>query len=495
MSKTRPLLRCLHAASRYALAALLAFVAACRSEDTGAGTPTAPDRPPIVPTGTEGAFRGSVVLGRPTDRGIVANVWSPDQGGDVSLLLGTAPGRYTIRTSAVALAPDVPVEIPVGELSPGTRYYYRLQYSGPTSSGPSLERSFRTAPGAGTSFRFGVQGDSHPERVRSQFDSLLYVRTLSAAAADSLDFYVMLGDDFSIDVLDPATITAAQVRQRYTIQRPYLGLIGAMSPVFMVNGNHEQAARYLLDGTPNNPAVWAQNARNSLYAQPGPDGFYSGNTEQVAHIGLLRNFYAFTWGDALFVMIDPYWGSAVCVDNPFFGGDKRSDLWTVTHGDAQYQWLKRTLEQSTARYKFVFAHHVMGTGRGGIEIARLYEWGGRSPNGAADFAARRPTWAAPIHQLFVQNKVSAFFQGHDHIWVRQELDGVVYQSVSEPADPNYSLFNADAYTTGVKHPNSGYTRVTVGPTGAKVEYVRMYKTTDETAGRTSGTVAYSYVIP
>lgn len=488
------------AATRRRVATLSAALAACQLAACKAGDATSapavtPAAPPIVPTGTEGAFRGSVVLGRPTDRSVTANVWSPDQSGDVSLLVGTSPGVYTRRTPAVAVAADVPVEIPLSELAPATRYYYRLQYTGASASGASAERSFRTAPSTGATFRFGIQGDSHPERLRSQFDSVLYVRTLSAAAADSLDFYVMLGDDFSVDILDPATITAAQVRQRYTLQRPYLGIIGAMSPVFLVNGNHEQAARYLLDGTPNNPAVWAQTARNSLYAQPAPDAFYSGNTEQVQHIGLLRNFYAFTWGDALFVMIDPYWGSAVCVDNPFFGGDKRSDLWTVTHGDAQYQWLKRTLEQSTAKYKFVFAHHVMGTGRGGIEVARLYEWGGRSPNGTSEFAARRPTWAAPIHQLFVQNKVSAFFQGHDHIWVRQDLDGVVYQAISEPADPNYSLFNADAYTTGVKFPNSGYTRVTVGPGGAKVEYVRMYKTADEAPGRTSGTVAYSYVIP
>lgn len=467
----------------------------CRPQEATA-VPSGPSTPPpITPTGTEGAFRGSIVLGRPSERSVVANVWTVDQAGTISLLVGTAPGRYTRRTAPVALTADTPVELPISDLTPGTRYYYRLQFDGATGTGPTAERSFRTAPAAGGTFRFGLQGDSHPERLRSQFDSVLYVRTLTAAAADSLDFYVMLGDDFSVDILDPATITAAQVRQRYTLQRPYLGIIGAMSPVFLVNGNHEQAARYLLDGTPNNPAVWAQNARNSLYAQPAPDAFYSGNAEQVSHIGLLRNFYAFTWGDALFVMIDPYWGSPVCVDNPFFGGDKRSDLWTVTHGDAQYQWLKRTLEQSSAKYKFVFAHHVMGTGRGGVEVARLYEWGGRNPNGTVEFAARRPTWPVPIHQLFVQNKVSAFFQGHDHIWVRQELDGVVYQAVSEPADPNYSLFNADAYTTGVKFPNSGYTRVTVSPAGAKVEYVRMYKTADETAGRTSGTVAYSYVIP
>lgn len=476
----------------YALA--LCCLGCSANDSTSPSAPSVPAPVPITPTGSPSVFRGSVVLGVPTGNSVKANIYSPAQGGSVSVLYGLAPNTYTQRTASVSIAPDQPVEVTISGLQPDTRYYYRVQYEG-TERGPTAEASFSTARTPGRVFRFGVQGDSHPERVRSQFDSVLYVRTLTAAAADSLDFYVMLGDDFSIDILEPATITSSLVRQRYTLQRPYLGIIGAMSPVFLVNGNHEQGARYLLDGTPNSPAVWAQVSRNSLYAQPAPDGFYSGNAEQVPHIGLLRNYYAFTWGDALFVMIDPYWGSPVCVDNPFFGGDKRSDLWTVTHGDAQYQWLKSTLERSTAKYKFVFAHHVMGTGRGGIEIARLYEWGGRSPNGTDDFAARRPTWPVPIHQLFVQNRVTAFFQGHDHIWVRQQLDGVTYQSVSEPADPNYSLFNADAYLTGIKFPNSGYTRVTVGPSGAQVEYVRMYRTADETNGRVSGTVAYSYAFP
>ena len=38
------------------------------------------------------------------------------------------------------------------------------------------------------------------------------------------------------------------------------------------------------------------------------------------------------------------------------------DWWALTLGDAQYHWFKRTLETSKAKYKFVFAHHVMGSG-------------------------------------------------------------------------------------------------------------------------------------
>jgi len=443
-------------------------------------------------------FEGNLVLGCPTENSIKANVFSPSQSGDVYLAYGTASGAYTLQSAATALQAATPLEVALSGLSADTKYYYRLYFkaTGQTAFSPADEYTFHTARPAGSTFVFSVQGDSHPEREKTQFDAALYTRTLLTAAADNPDFYLTIGDDFSVDTLDPLTITAAQVTERYTIQRPYLGLIGRTAPVFLVNGNHEQAARYLLDGTPNNVAVWAQNARNTHYSQPATDGFYTGNTEVVPYIGLLRNHFAWTWGDALFVTIDPYWGSPTCVDDPFDGGPKRTNLWDITHGDAQYQWLKTTLERSTAKYKFVFAHHVMGTGRGGIELAQKYEWGGYDNNGTTwGFATNRPTWTTPIHQLMVANKVTIFFQGHDHIWVRQALDGVIYQSLPEPADPNYSTFNADAYLTGDKFSNTGYTRVTVSPSGVRVDYVRTYLPADEGSGKTSGTTAFSYTVP
>ncbi len=442
------------------------------------------------------AFRGSVVLGCPTETSVKANVLSLDQGGKVALAWGLEPGILDHQGAPTTILAGAPLELSMEGLQPGRRNFYRLDFQSPSQGwAAGEEATFHTARPPGSSFTFCLQGDSHPEREKTQFNADLYRRTLLTAAADQPDFYLLMGDDFSIDTLDPATITASKVTERYTIQRPYLGLIGRSAPVFLVNGNHEQAARYLLNGTPDSVAVWAQNARNAHYSQPAPDAFYSGNPEQVPFIGLLRNHFAWTWGDALFVVIDPYWGSPVCVDDPFYGGPKRSNLWDITHGDAQYQWLKGVLGQSRAKYKFVFAHHVMGTGRGGIELAKLYEWGGFNGNGGWGFAANRPTWEQPIHQLLVANKVTIFFQGHDHIWVRQQLDGVTYQTLSEPADPNYSLFNADAYLTGDRFPNTGYTRVSVSPTGVKVEYVRTWLPADEGSGRISGSVAFSYTLP
>jgi len=488
--------------SALALLALLASTGCGSSSrgssgSTGPTGATGPTGPP-GPTGVPGpAFLGNVILGSPTDSSVQANVFSPDQRGTIYVAWGSTSGTYTAWSALVTLPAAFPVEVAVTGLVPDTRYFYRLHFMADGAGGFAAgdESSFHTARAPGSTFAFALQGDSHPERARSQFDETLYQRTLSSAASDQPDFYVAMGDDFSVDNLDPATVTQAQVTERYTLQRPWLGLVGRSAPVFLVNGNHEQAARYLLDGTPNNVAVWAQNARNAHYSQPAPDGFCTGNPEVVPHIGLLRNHFAWTWGDALFVVIDPYWGSAICVDDPFYGGAKRSNLWDVTHGEEQYRWLEATLRGSKARWKFVLAHHVMGTQRGGVELAGNYEWGGRSGTGTWAFPTNRPGWDLPIHQLMVENHVTIFFQGHDHIWAHQQLDGVTYQTLPEPADPFYALFNADAFLTGDKLPNTGYTRVSVSPTGVTVEYVRTWLPKDEGPGKVSGTVAFRYTIP
>jgi hypothetical protein len=94
-----------------------------------------------------------------------------------------------------------------------------------------------------------------------------------------------------------------------------------------------------------------------------------------------------------------------------------------------------------------------------------------------------------------KNGVTIFFQGHDHLFARQELDGVTYQEVPLPADPTYSAFNADAYKSGTKLPNTGHLRVTVAPRNVTVDYVKSYLQGKETATETNGMVAYSYTLP
>jgi len=453
-----------------------------------ATTPTKPKgkNATTVPAGiaaTNPDFVATEILGRPTDNSITVNV-VPAVPMKIYVEYGTASGAYTAQTTPQTAVAGVPQEILIAGLKPNTRYYYRLRYD--RGTGP--EHTFITWRAQGSTFTFDIQGDSHPERAGKQFNADLYTRSLLSAAADQPDFYMTIGDDFSVDALKK--VNAEIVKSLYVDQRQYLGLVNA--PMFLVNGNHEQAALANLNGTPNNVAVWAQTARNTYYPQPAPDSFYTGDTEQVKYIGLLRDYYAFTWGEALFVVIDPYWHSPQTADNQFAADrDQKTqrDLWDITLGETQYQWFRRTLETSNARYKFVFAHHVNGTGRGGIELANTYEWGD-----VGHFAAHRPGWGKTIHQLMVDNRVTIFFQGHDHIFVRQELDGVIYQTLPEPANPLYTLENDTAYQRGDKFPNSGYVRVTVAPEQVTVEYVRTYLPKDEINGHRSGEVAFAYKV-
>jgi uncharacterized protein (TIGR03437 family) len=335
------------------------------------------------------------------------------------------------------------------------------------------------------------------------FNGTLYTQTLRAMAAEQPDFYITSGDDFSVDTL-PTPYTQAAVTGRYTLQLPYFNNVARSAALFLTTGNHEETSlsNYTLpadSANSNQVPIWAQNAHNFYYPSPAPDAFYSGNSTSLPNIGLLRDYYAWQWGDALFVVIDPYWSSPAQVDTGLGGqngaGNKTNDKWTITHGDPQYQWLKRTLEQSTAKWKFVFAHHVLGTGRGGVEIADQFEWGGKNNNGSYGFTANRPTWASPIHQLMAANHVTIFFQAHDHLYARQELDGVVYQSLPNPADNTYTAFNADAYTSGTVFPNAGYVKVTVSPSAVKVDYIRQWLAADERPpSQVSGLNQFSYTI-
>ncbi len=102
-----------------------------------------------------------------------------------------------------------------------------------------------------------------------------------------------------------------------------------------------------------------------------------------------------------------------------------------------------------------------------------------------------------IHQLLVQNKVSAVFHGHDHLFVKQELDGIIYQEVPQPGwvgrfDSRRAV--EYGYRDGVVLGSSGYLRLTVATKQATVEYVRALLPSAETSDQWNGVVAHSYTI-
>jgi hypothetical protein len=326
-----------------------------------------------------------------------------------------------------------------------------------------------------------VQADPHLDEGS---DPEVYKRSLRDELASAADFLIDLGDTFMSDKLPSQTWN--EVVGRHLLARSYYELVGHSLPLLLVLGNHEGESSRRLDGTAENLAVWAAKARKIYYSNPEPDHFYTGSGKSEPFIGLRQNYYAWTWGDALFVVLDPFWyGSG----RPGQDGDG----WSRSLGREQYEWLKSSLEGSRAKYKFVFAHNLVGgldldgRGRGGIEGVAYFEWGGHNQDGTWGFTDKRTGWAMPIHHLLVKNNVTAFFHGHDHLYAKQDLDGVVYQEVPQPSHGGARNPSGQyAYTHGDILPGSGYMRIRVSPEGVRAEFIR----TD--AGSTA--VAHTYSI-
>ena len=426
-----------------------------------------------------------VILGRPTQHSITASVLAY-QDGEGYIEFGTQPGIHSNKTAVRAPRQNQPAEILIDTLQPNTQYYYQVFYrAGNSGAFTSLaERSFSTQRTPGSTFTFDIQADSHLDS-NSSLD--VYARALANQVADKPDFLIDLGDTFMTNKYQP--YTAAQ--KQYLAQRYFFGTL-APSPLFLVLGNHdgEGAAQ---GGNANDMPAWAAKLRTQLFPNPTPNDFYTGNTTPDKNVGALQDYFAWEWGDALFVVLDPYRFTP-----PSRGA---GDNLNTTLGAAQYQWLNKTLETSRAKWKFVFIHQLVGgldsNGRGGAEAAKLYEWGGNNADGSYGFTAKRPGWAMPIHQLLVQNKVTAVFHGHDHIFVKQELDGIIYQEVPQPSAGRYDQTNNAkeyGYVTGDVLGGPGHLRVTVSASQVTVDYIRAYLLQDENAQRKNGKVDYTYTL-
>lgn len=498
---------------RLLAAGLLAWVLGCAPSpqpqtpavDTAAAAATdahpadAQANPDSSAVEASGQWLATELLGRPRDDGATVNI-VPAVATEAYVEFGTAPGSYDRATAHQSGPAGEPLVFELGGLPPDARAYYRVRFRQDPASGFSARPEFRfhTQRAPASSFVFTIQADSHLDDKSS---AELYEQTLALAGQALPDFHIDLGDTFMCEKHSQPFVAEVKpaadmdtVLARYLGERHYFGQLAHSVPLLLVNGNHEGELGYLRDGTPNNLAIWTTLARKRYYPNPEPNAVYT--TPQVPEpiVGSRQHPYAFRWGSALFVVLDPFWFT---VSQP-----KQGNRWTWTLGKPQYDWLAATLKGSDAPFKFVFAHHIVGgndpQSRGGVEMAPYFEWGGKEPDGTDTFAKNRPGWGVPIHPLFVQTHVSAFFHGHDHVYVRQELDGVVYQEVPQPSAVNWNngpqLAKDGGYLSGTILGSSGHLRVTVSPKAATVEYVRSWLPKDQSAQHVPGSVADTYTM-
>jgi predicted phosphodiesterase len=428
-------------------------------------TPVSKQTPLAVSTPGSLPDKFNIILGRPTADSVTASLYARADT-QVTIRWGES-GASTLQTLSVDLQADQPRAIELTGLKPDTAYIYTIIADGT----PAGDHGFHTQRAPGSAFTFTIDADPHNRDPR--FNGALYTAALSAAHASNPDFHIDLGDTFMTEKIKAQTSQA--VETVYSEMRPYFALLAADSPLFLVNGNHDGEMGWLLSAGKNGALpIWSTSARQKYYPNPQPDDFYSGGSTPDPALGSPRDgYYSWTWGDALFVVLDPFWYT---VTKPGVGGPTEGWNWTL--GREQYDWLKTVLADSDAPLKFVFIHHLVGgaapEARGGVEFASLYEWGGNNADGSYGFDDQRPGWGEPIHRLLVENRVSAVFHGHDHVYVAQQLDGIVYQEVPQPnvaGGHSAQLAEEYGYQSGSILNGAGILQVQVSSAGAEVTLV------------------------
>jgi hypothetical protein len=439
----------------------------------------------------EDAFDCHPLAVRPTDHSIAIN-FRPLVAIDACIEYGTSCGWDTTPVRVVEAGETC--EIDLEGLDDNTAYAYRLRYRRAGTCGDYAfgdERAFHTQRARGSTFTFTAQADSHIWDYWGRWpldrpQLALYRETLENVACDDADFHFELGD-FTMTAYG---LTADSDMDRYAVQRRFLDRALRGTAFFEVLGNHEGEVGWLRADNDSVP-IWAERARHLLIPGPYPDGFYGGCTDSAASgPGYRESYCAWNWGDALFVILDPFWYT---MEKPHHNGNPdENGGWAWTLGQEQYDWLYNVLRRSTRTWKIILMHQIVSGvpyecgnyGRGGIEVAKYdvahmasFEWGGENHLGQDVFSSMRPGWShGPIHDMLVETGVNLVIHGHDHFCALQELDGITYALVPQPMDPAYTYGCRDygAYSHGTLLPNSGHLRFRVSPDDIVIEYVRAY---------------------
>jgi len=177
----------------------------------------------------------------------------------------------------------------------------------------------------------------------------------------------------------------------------------------------------------------------------------------------MEDYYAFSWGDALYVIlnIQTYSKPSNPKELPSLMEDvNQITEWTL--GEKQMAWFERTLRQATERFRFVCMHHAAG-GNAGDAANTLYGRGGARAWNTGE--------QARIHALMKKYHVQIFFYGHDHVFVDDVVDGIHYALPGSCGAP----WKFTREQTGYERfwPDSGHAQLDVTPRKATVSFINV----------------------
>ena len=419
--------------------------------------------------------------------------WVPNGAVEARVRVGPREDDLTVLREATS---DTPTEINVTGFGPCTDLYVQCQFrrKGGDQWLVRPTRRVRLDRSRGEEFRVALIADSHVYKAIREEQHMRNLRQTNARVlVDRPDFVIFLGDEAGIRYLrdKPGYMTQQRAFERWQFWRDTFAPLLAAVPSFMVLGNHEgEAGFYQAHSEGSHTAYrqrWGTIARKryllnplpSTYPEGGENEGWVGDPRSPATGGVgegncspLQNYYAWSWGDALFVVLDVHRYTNIGGQTP-----KTVDEWTL--GAAQLSWLERVLTSSRARWKLVLAHHVVGGStwdREGQSQNPTYVYG----RGGARYL--RVGEQARITEIMKRTGAQLFLYGHDHVFAHQEAEGIHCVCCGRPTFLTRAWWPSpgwkEAYgEVSARNPHDfyaalGYTRLSVSAERVLVEYVR-----------------------
>jgi hypothetical protein len=396
---------------------------------------------------------GAPLLFAPTATSVGINVvlasGSPEQlfvriraAGDADWTAPIAPGARGADLAAWTL----------DDLSPNTRYEYQVVALFPQGESVLHAGSVHTQRPAGEPFTFSLLTDSHIGADLSYANQGIPETLIAVAAdiaSDAPDFMVNLGDmldfhQYGFNVPPPdGTITRLAYLNYRTLLSPALGHI----PHFAVIGNWEgENGDYAAE-----EIAWSREQRLLYMPNPEPTTYPEGGSPH-------EDYYAFTWGDALFVVLNVMTYTPTTHLLSYDPGVP--DDWTL--GEEQFAWFEETLKGATSKWRFVLIHHAVGGASPSANDAAYGRGGGQ-----AAYVGEQ----ALIHQLMIDHGVQVFFYGHDHVFTDMIVDGIHYSMPGNAGAPWMFTSAETGYEDDVTWVEPGHARVDVAPSGVDVQFL------------------------
>jgi hypothetical protein len=342
------------------------------------------------------------------------------------------------------------------DLIPATRYEYRVLLK--QGSSEFLRQvatgSFGTQRKGPASYTALLITDAHAGYFQR---SSAPVRTLDQvvrnAARTKAEFVLDIGDN----VAWPGSRELAQTNSTaalsaYTRYRRQIGPLAMHCPYFAVIGNWSgESGKF-----PQQNIERAAAVRRDLLPGPNHQTYPEGGSEG-------EDYYAFTWGDALYVILniqtyskpaDPDRLPSLLLDV------NETEEWTL--GEKQMSWFETTLQKAGERFRFVCMHHTAGGNAGDFWNTMYGRGGARAWNTGEQ---------ARIHALMKKHKVQVFFYGHDHLFVDDVVDGIHYTLPGSCGAP----WKFSKKETGYERfwSDSGHAQLDVTPEKATVTFINL----------------------